>query len=127
MKLYVIQNSAGKYFRPRGMGGWGDQWQDSLEKAKFYTKPGPAKTQCTFWYNANPKLGCPHVLEFTLEPEKAVKIDMLENAKKSVEKKAKKEAKREEERKLWMAAQNANKIKQLLPTLTPEQRKALGL
>ncbi len=127
MKLYVIQNSAGKFFKPVGYGGYGDQWQDEIEKAKFYTKLGPAKAQCTFWYNANPKLGCPCVLEFTIDPANAVKLSMLENAVKSAEKKAKEQAKRDAENKAYWAMQNMQKVKELLPTLTPEQRKALGL
>lgn len=127
MKLYVVQNSAGKFFKPIGYGRYGEQWQDAIEKAKFYTKIGPAKAQCTFWYNANPRLGCPHVLEFTLDPSNAVKLDMLESALKVVEKKEKKKAKLEEARKVREAVQNMDKIKQLLPTLTPSQKKTLGL
>jgi hypothetical protein len=127
MKLYVIQNSAGKFFKPVGYGGYGDQWQTDIEKAKFYTKLGPVKAQCTFWYNANPKLGCPCVLEFNIDPANAKTLSMVEDAQKSAERKAKREAKRQEVYNARMALHNMDKIKQLLPTLTPEQKKALGL
>lgn len=126
MKIYVVQNSEGKFFRPRGYGGGGKQWQDTLEKAKFYTKLGTAKTQCTTWFNINPKFGCPHVLEFNLDQANAVKIDMLEQATVSAKKKAEKEAQRQAEYKLYHQLQDMSKVKEIMKTLTPEQRRALG-
>lgn len=127
MKIYVIQNSAGKFFRPRGYQGSGEQWQDTIEKAKFYTKVGAAKTQCTVWYNTNPKYGCPHILEFDIDPSKATKIDMLEHAMKSADRKAKKQALRDAEYKMFTQVQNMAKVREIMKTLTPQQKKALGL
>ena len=127
MKLYVVQNSEGKYFRPRGYGGYGDQWRDSLEKAKFYPKLGTARTQCTVWYGLNPKLGCPVVLEFDLDPTKAIVLSQLDNAIKSVEKKKVKETERKRRDDAYRALHNQSKVKELLKTLTDEQKKELGL
>lgn len=127
MKLYVVQNSEGKYFRPRGYGGYGEQWQETLEKAKFYPKLGTARTQCSVWYGINPKLGCPVVLEFDLDPTKAVVIPQLDNAIMAKVKKEKKEAKRKREYDAYRALNNQSKVRELLSVLTDEQRKALKL
>lgn len=82
MKLYVVRNKEGKYFRPIGQGGHGSNWNDSMEKAKFYTKIGQAKSQITFWYNAYPTYGCPDLLEFDLDAANAVVIDMKQETEK---------------------------------------------
>ena len=86
MKLYVVQNSKGQFFRPRGQHEYQNQWRDDIGMAKFYTKIGQAKTQCTLWYGYYPKLGCPHILEFDIDPTKAIILDMLELAEKSISK-----------------------------------------
>jgi hypothetical protein len=127
MKLYVIRSSDGKYFRPVGYGGYGDSWQENIEKAKFYTKIGPAKSQCTFWYGAYPKFGCPVVLEFDINPDSAIVLPMIENAQKSIDKKNKKIAKRKEASKVYTALTNKRKIRELIPTLSQEQRQRLGI
>lgn len=127
MKLYVVQNSEGKFFRPRGYGGYGDQWQVSLEKAKFYPKIGTAKSQCTFWYNFNPKFGCPKVLEFEFDVASAKLIDVFEQVQVSVNKKAAKQAKRDAEQKLYEQTRNMSKIKEIMNTLTAEQKAQLKL
>lgn len=127
MKLYVVQNTAGKFFRARGQRGWKDQWQEKLEDAKFYSNFTTAKTQCTIWYNANPKLGCPHVLEFNLDPTKATAIDMTAHAMASAAKKAKEEAKQQEQRRIHDNLRSLEQAKKLISVLTPEQKKQLGM
>ena len=110
MKLYVVQNHQGKYFRPIGMNGTGEQWQDSLEKAKFYGKIGPAKAQCTFWYTHYPEFSCPQILEFELNPHQATIIDVSKEATKSIDKKKKKEEEREKINKAQSALRNQRTI-----------------
>ena len=76
MKLYVVRNKEGRFFRPIGHGGTGINWQEKLEKAKFYPKMGFAKARASFWYKEYPSYGCPDVLEFDLDVEKAVVLDI---------------------------------------------------
>jgi hypothetical protein len=78
MNLYVVRNKDGSFFRPIGYGGMGNNWQEKLEKAKFYSKLGTAKAQAAFWFNNYPKYGCPDVLEFTLDVEAAKVLNFQE-------------------------------------------------
>jgi hypothetical protein len=63
MKLYVIRNKEGKFFRSIGFGGIGTNWVEGLDKAKFYTKLGQAKSRCTYFTGHYPQFGVPEVLE----------------------------------------------------------------
>ena len=77
MKLYVVRNGEGKFFRPVGMSGSGKpHWQDSLEKAKFYSKIGPARAVVSNWYKFDPANQYPacDILEFSLNETTAVVI-----------------------------------------------------
>ena len=127
MKLYVVQNPNGEFFRPRGMYGYKEQWQKNLDDAKFYTRLGVAKKQCSFWANAYPKLGCPHVLEFDLDPAKAVVLDMVQYSAEAAQRKAKKVLKEESDRRAYNAMQDMTKAKKLIATFTSEQKRELGL
>jgi hypothetical protein len=51
--LYAVQNHEGKYFRAKGMNGYGDSWVDELKTAKIYPRIGPARSCVTFWNNLN--------------------------------------------------------------------------
>lgn len=66
MKLYAIRNKEGKYFRPIGRNGRGQNWQETLEKAKLYSKIGTAKAQISWWYKNYPSYGCPDLIVFEL-------------------------------------------------------------
>jgi len=125
MKLYVVQNKAGKFFRPHGQGGWQNQWQTSLDMAKFYTKFGHAQRQCSYWYGHDPKYGCPCVLEFDISPEKANVIDMLPYAEAAAKRKLDKETKRNAKQAVFEAERAITSVKQILERLTPEQRASL--
>lgn len=127
MKIYIVKNQEGKFLRTKGYGGSGNCWVDAFEKAKVYTKIGPAKAQCTFWYGAYPKFGCPFILEFELDPTKAAIVSMDDHVKKYTDKKKEKEARREEEQKAYFALQNETTIRDLLKTLSQEQKKKLGI
>ena len=47
MKLYVIRNNKGQFFKPSGLGGNSNRWRNKIEEAKIYTKIGPCKAQVT--------------------------------------------------------------------------------
>ena len=99
MNLYVVRNKEGKYFRPVGQHGrGGSQWQDSLEKAKFYPKESQARSRITFFARNSPKFGVCDLLEFTLDPNQAKVIDVQEYVDSSIKKI---EAKKQKQREAW--------------------------
>ena len=104
MKLYVVRNKEGKFFRPVGLGGGGKNWQDTLEKAKFYPKIGTAKGQASFWYKAYPTFGCPDILEFDLNPDQAKVLDIKEETDKKIKKRNEVEARKKAEYEAWANA-----------------------
>ena len=126
MKLYIVQNPKGQFFRPRGR-GYMDQWQDSIEMAKFYTKLGQAKTQCTIWYGYCPKFGCPHILEYDIDPAKGNNISVQEHADTVLAKKEQKKQKERRDREQYEALRNVETASRVLKTLTPAQKRQLGI
>ena len=72
MKLFVIQNNKGQFFKPSGMGGSSNRWRDKMEEAKIYTKIGPCKVQVTGytqWFIDNKRpIEYLHILEFDIDP-----------------------------------------------------------
>lgn len=105
MKLYVVRNKEGKFFRPVGMGGGGKNWQDTLDRAKFYPKIGTAKGQAAFWYREYPSYGCPDILEFDLDPAKAVVLDIRAETDKKIVKKKEAAQRRRDEYEAWRKAE----------------------
>ena len=105
MKLYVVRNKEGKFFRPIGYGGSGENWQEKLERAKFYPKIGTAKAQASFWFKSYPTYGCPDVLEFDLNVEKAVVLDIKDETKIKIKKADEKKLKRKAEYEAWLKAE----------------------
>lgn len=95
MKLYVVRNKQGKFFRPVGMSGYGKNWVDELEKAKFYAKFGPAKAQVTYFFKSDPSYGCPDILEFELSVQSAKVLDMAELTEKNIQKNIQKQSRKE--------------------------------
>ncbi len=95
MNLYVVRNREGKYFRSIGYSGSGDNWVDTLDKAKFYPKIGQAKSRVTYFTKNWSDYGTPDILEFTLDITQAKVIDMKEVTKKSIARIARRELDRE--------------------------------
>lgn len=100
MKLYIVRNVNGKFFRNIGYGGYGPNWVGTMDKAKFYTKIGHAKGRVTYFYNvaqyskkmAKQYPAC-EILEFTIDPEQAVIINLAEEVSAKAKKRAEKELK----------------------------------
>ena len=84
MKLYVVRNKEGKFFRSIGYGGTGANWVEGLDKAKFYTKVGQAKSRCTYFAGHYPQFGVPEVLEFDLSTITPVVVSMEQHVTKSI-------------------------------------------
>lgn len=60
--FYVVRNKEGKFLRSKGYNGYGECWVDGLDKAKVWSKPGPAKAQRTWWLEHFPDYGAPDVI-----------------------------------------------------------------
>jgi len=86
MKLYVVLNKEGKFFKNKGYGGYGSNWKDNLDQAKFYPKIGQAKARVTYFAKHFPKFGVCDILEFTLDVNQAVVMNMEETTSKVIEK-----------------------------------------
>jgi hypothetical protein len=85
LNLYVIRNKEGKYFRSKGYNGHGENWVDDINKARFYTKSGPAKAIVTFYFNNYPQYGCPDLIIISTDVSKAAVVDMSEQTRKSID------------------------------------------
>jgi len=94
MKLYVVKNKEGKFFRSIGYGGSGVNWVE-LEKAKFYAKKGQAASRVTFFFKNYPTYGCPEILEFDIDVNNAVVIDMQTLTESKIKKSIQAELKRQ--------------------------------
>lgn len=84
MKLYFVRNKEGKFFRSIGYGGTGANWVEGLDKAKFYTKVGQAKSRCTYFAGHYPQFGVPEVLEFDLNTITPVVVSMEQHVTKAI-------------------------------------------
>ena len=76
MKLYVVRNKEGKFFKNKGYGGYGSNWKDNLDQAKFYPKIGQAKARVTYFAKHFPTFGVCDILEFTLDVAQANVMNM---------------------------------------------------
>lgn len=94
MTIYLVQNN-GQFFRAKGYGGSGDSWVDTMDKARIYTKIGPAKATVTFFARQYPQFGTPQILAFELDVTKATVMDMTESTSKRIAAKQQAKLKRE--------------------------------
>lgn len=76
MKIYVVRNSDGQYFRSKGFGGYGKTWVDKLESARLYTKLGQAKSRVTWFAREYPKFPAPSIVSWELDEKKPEVMDM---------------------------------------------------
>lgn len=94
LKLYIVVNQEGKYFRAKGRDGHGDSWITDIQKARIYTKLGPARSTVSFFSSKYPQYGVPLIHELTvsstnvLDETKRV-TEILEKKIKTEEKKSK--------------------------------------
>jgi len=106
MKLYVVRNKEGKFFKNKGFGGYGSNWKDNLEQAKFYPKIGQAKGRVTYFAKHFPSYGVCEILEFNLDVNQAVVINMEAATSKVLEK----ARIAEEEEKRWRAEREIQRL-----------------
>lgn len=86
MNIYVVRSKDGEFFRAKGFGRSGENWVESLDKARLYTKIGPAKGTVTYFAKNYPEYGTCDILEFTLDVSQAKVMDMSQTTAKSIKK-----------------------------------------
>lgn len=84
LSFYLVRSQDGKWFRAKGMRGYGDSWVDDPQKARVYSKIGPARACVTWWTNQYPKYGIPDIVEVTTT--NGVILDENERVTKAVQK-----------------------------------------
>lgn len=62
MKFYVLRNSDGKFFKPRGRSSYKSRWVDNIENARIYDTLGKANAQVTVWHTFCPEYGYPDII-----------------------------------------------------------------
>lgn len=87
IELYAVRNKEGKYFRAKGISGYGESWVDDLNKAKIYTKLGQARSRVTYYSNNFPKYGFPDIIKLVVG--EIVVISEEARVNKAIEKKKK--------------------------------------
>jgi len=55
--LFAIRNKKGEWYRSKVMDGHSNNWTEDLDKARIYTKLGPARSVRTKWHKKYPELG----------------------------------------------------------------------
>lgn len=70
--LYAVRNHAGKWFRSKGQHGYGQQWRDSIQEAKFYGKVGPARGVAGYYRNTYKTMPPPEVVRVIADRIEAV-------------------------------------------------------
>jgi hypothetical protein len=69
LNFYAVRSQDGKWLRAKKHGynsfDTSGSWTENISEAKIYGKPGPAKTQITFWGNNYPKFGIPDLVKIT--------------------------------------------------------------
>lgn len=90
LKLYIVVNHEGKFFRAKGYGGSGQSWVDNPNTARIYAKIGPPRAIVSYFFNSSDKFPAPKILEIGVGETKI--IDEDERLKKNKQKKKEKEA-----------------------------------
>jgi len=90
LTLYAVRNRHGKYMAKANRAGL--SWVADLKDARLYSKPGPARSQVTWYANHELKGGIPDLVE--LRVTEVVALNELNRVQKSMNRKATAEEKR---------------------------------
>ena len=77
LTLYGLRNLQGKYMAKLNRKGW--TWVDDLKIARIYVKPGPARSQITWYANHYPEDGIPELIELRVTEVVAINEDSRVN------------------------------------------------
>lgn len=84
LSFYLVRSKDGKWFRAKGMSGYGDSWVDDPKSAKVYLKIGPARACVTWWTNHHPSYGIPDIVE--VKTTEGIILDETKRVKTAVKK-----------------------------------------
>jgi hypothetical protein len=73
LKVYVVRNQDGQFFKAKGFGGSGPTWVDDIQRARIYPKIGQARGRVTWFANNYPDYGVPDIIELTASKAKVIK------------------------------------------------------
>lgn len=121
LKLYVVRNKEGKYFRRKGYGGYGDTWVEGMATARIYAKIGPARSMCTFFARAYPKFGIPEIVELSVSETRV--LDQSSRVSSALSKREEKEARQKLEYKEWQKQQLEKEISEATKKLKNLQKR----
>lgn len=93
LKVYIVVNQEGKFFRAKGMNGRGDSWVEDINSARIYTKLNPARSVVTFFASKYPTFGIPQIHELSVS--NVTVLDETKRVEKILKKKAEEKAKQE--------------------------------
>ena len=115
MSFYAVRSQDGKWLRAkkhhnayRGEFDSNGSWTDNIAEAKIYGKPGPAKSQVTFWGTNYPEYGVPDLVRIV--SGKCEFLDQEDRVKKAELQKKIKQAKNDVARWESYSAAHAEKV-----------------
>lgn len=118
LTLYAVRNKEGKWFRSKGMNGYGESWVEDINKAKIYPKIGQARSRVTYWSNAFPKYGIPDLVKINATSFEIVEeTTRVNKAKERKEKQEKERALRQKQRDLEYAQRQLKEAQETLSRL----------
>jgi hypothetical protein len=65
LKMYLVRNSSGQFYRRVGYGGYGECWTADVAKASVWTKLGTARSRVTYFANSYPDFPIPDLIEIS--------------------------------------------------------------
>lgn len=63
LKMYLVRNSDGQYYRRVGYGGYGACWTDDVARASVWTKQSTARARVSYFANNYPNYPVPNLIE----------------------------------------------------------------
>lgn len=63
LKMYLVRNSSGQYYRRVGRDGYKSCWTDKVDKASVWTKKGTARSRVTWFATHYPTFPVPDLIE----------------------------------------------------------------
>jgi len=91
LELYAVRSLDGKWFRAKGMSGFGESWVDDIKDAKLYGKISTARSRVTYWAKNYPDYGIPDIVVITVSDVRIMDEERSKAAKRVEKHKTKQE------------------------------------
>jgi hypothetical protein len=109
VNFYLVQNHEGLFFRAKGYGGSGNSWVKEPEKARTYSRIGPARS-CVTFFSASEKYPAPVIVKLSIGQVEY--IDEKERLQKIKEKNKKQQKRQDAAYKKWQLEMAEREIKE---------------